>query len=120
MRPSKLVAPLAAAALAFALAAAAGASESQTFERVSLVDTMCIGKVKADPDKHTRACALQCKGSGYGILATDGRYLRFDAAGNEKAIAALKASDRKDTLRVDVTGTLDGEILAVETLTLVD
>jgi hypothetical protein len=119
MRTLKLALPFA-AALCLALAAGPAAAESPSLKRVSLVDTMCVGKVKADPDKHTRACALQCKGSGYGVLTADGRYLRFDAAGNEKAVAALKASDRKDTLRVDVTGTLEGEILKVESLTLVD
>jgi hypothetical protein len=106
-------------ALAAALAAPALAADTASFKRVSLVDTMCVNKVKADPDKHKRACALQCKGSGFGVL-TDKGYLRFDDAGNQKAIAALEASERKDTLRVDVTGTLEGEVLKVDALALVD
>jgi hypothetical protein len=114
------LAPLALALVAsLGLAAGALFAETQSFKRVSLVDTMCVGKVKADPDKHKRACALQCKGSGFGVL-TDGGYLRFDDAGNQKAIAALEASDRKDTLRVDVSGTVEGEILKVDSLALVD
>ena len=34
-------------------------------------------------DAHTRNCARQCSKAGYGILASDGRFLRFDSAGND-------------------------------------
>ena len=43
---------------------------------------------------HTRQCALMpaCQKSGYGVFTYDQKYLTFDAAGNQKALAALKAS----------------------------
>src|SRR6185436_17809857 len=77
---------------------------AETWKNVSVIDTLCLAKVKADPDKHPRTCALQCAKGGYGLLTTDGAYLKFDAAGNEKTIAALKASSLTDRLRATVEG----------------
>jgi hypothetical protein len=88
-----------------------GAADSWT--NVSMVDTLCSAKVKANPDAHTRACALQCAKGGYGILASDGTYLKFDKAGNDQALAILKASKATDHLRVTVTGTRKGDTIAV-------
>jgi hypothetical protein len=74
----------------------------------SVVDVKCSKKVAADPDSHTRACALQCADSGYGILTKDNQFVKFDAAGNTKIVEALKASDKKDRLRVNVSRDLQG------------
>ena len=115
----KKSAPLFALALAAALALPALAAESKTFKDVAMVDVNCSSKVASNPDAHTRSCALKCASSGFGIL-TEGKYVKFDAAGNEKAVAALKASSKSDHLRVNVTGQMDGETLKVETLTLVE
>jgi hypothetical protein len=103
------------------VAAPAFAAETTTFRNVTLVDQDCAvkDKVKADPDGHTRNCALMCSKSGYGVFA-DGKYYKFDEAGSAKALAALKASSKKDHLRVDVTGELDGDTLEVTSLTLLD
>ncbi|MGH7856877.1 MAG: hypothetical protein ACREQY_06055 [Candidatus Binatia bacterium] len=114
-----VLAVLALAVVVGALALPAFAAETKSYENVSLVDTNCLKKVKDDPDAHTRACALKCAGSGYGVLV-DGQYLKFDAPGNEKAKAALEASSAKDHLRVNVSGELDGETLKVASLTLVE
>ena len=38
----------------------------ETYKDVSVVDVNCSKKVAADPDSHTRACALKCAASGYG------------------------------------------------------
>lgn len=96
--------------------ASVGAAESWT--NVSLVDANCAAKVKDTPDTHTRACALQCQKSGFGILAGDGTFLKFDDAGNAKAVAALEASKSRDHLRVAVTGTREGATIKVESLRL--
>jgi hypothetical protein len=90
----------------------------ETWKNVSLVDTMCSAKVKADPDKHTTDCAIGCEKGGYGIITADGKFLKFDDAGNTKAIAALKASKKKDHLRAAVTGELSGDTIKVATLSL--
>lgn len=91
---------------------------ADTWTRVALVDTMCSLKVKADPDKHTRECALQCAKGGFGVFTADGAYLKFDAKGNEQATALLKGAKASDHLRVNVTGTRNGETIAVASLQL--
>jgi hypothetical protein len=92
----------------------------ETWKNVSLVDTMCSAKVKADPDKHTRDCAIGCEKGGFGIITADGKFLKFDDAGNAKAVAALKASSKKDHLRADVSGDLAGDTIKVTALTLTE
>jgi hypothetical protein len=93
-------------------------ASAETWQNAPVVDTMCAGKAKADPDKHTRACALTCKGSGYGILTEKGEFLAIDSAGNEKAATALQATNKKDHLRATVKGTRDGNTIKVEQVTL--
>ena len=91
---------------------------SETWKGVSLVDSMCAAKVKSNPDKHTTKCAIQCQESGFGILTEDGTFLKFDSAGNEKALAALKATKKTDHLRATVSGEKDGDTIKVESLSL--
>jgi hypothetical protein len=91
---------------------------SETWKNVALVDTMCLAKVKDDPDKHTAECAIACSKGGYGIIAADGTFLKFDEAGNAKALEALKASTKKDHLRATVIGERSGETLKVSSLKL--
>jgi hypothetical protein len=90
----------------------------QTWNNVPLIDTMCSAKVKNDPDKHTTQCALACEKGGFGIVATDGAYLKFDDAGNTKAIAALKATKKKDHIHATVVGERDGDTIKVKSLSL--
>src|SRR5207249_7644585 len=77
---------------------------TQTFNDVSVVDVACSKKVAADADSHTRDCALMCEKSGFGIVTPDKKFLKFDADGNAKVLAELKASDKKDHVRANVTG----------------
>ena len=90
----------------------------ETYKDVSVVDVNCSTKVAADPDSHTRACALKCEKSGYGIVTQDKHFLKFDAEGNTKIVEALKASDKKDHLRVDVSGDVQGDTLKVTSIKL--
>ena len=55
---------------------------------------------------------------GYGILTSDGSFLKFDAAGNKQVEAALKATKKTDHLRVDVQGELKGSEIAVKSVSL--
>ncbi|MEO8724605.1 MAG: hypothetical protein ABI383_00650 [Acidobacteriaceae bacterium] len=102
--------------LAALIAMAVPTFAAETWTNVPIVDTSCAAKAKANPDAHTRACALQCEKGGYGIVTSDGTYLKFDAAGNAKASAALKQSKQTDHLRVTVTGERDGDNLKVSSL----
>ena len=78
----------------------------------------CSKKAAADADAHTRTCALQCQKSGFGILTADKKFLKFDEAGNEKILAELKATDKKDHLRVNVSGDVNGDTLKVASVKL--
>jgi hypothetical protein len=91
---------------------------SETFSDVSVIDSNCSKKAAADPDSHTRDCALKCQASGYGVITKDHKFLKFDAAGNAKITEALKASDKRDHLRVDVTGDVKGDTLEVSSIKL--
>lgn len=106
---------LVAAAIAFPMAL-----EAETWKNVSLMDASCAGKseMKANPDAHSKTCAIQCQKGGYGILTSDGGFLKFDAAGNTKVEAALKATKKTDHLRVDVQGELKGSEIAVKSVSL--
>ena len=105
-------------ALLFGMCAIPGFSATETFSDVSVIDTNCSKKAAADPDSHTRECALKCQASGYGIITKDHKYLKFDSAGNAKIAEALKSSDKKDHLRVDVTGDVKDDTLQVSSIKL--
>ena len=81
----------------------------------TVVDVMCKAK---DLAGHTRECALTCAKSGFGLVLSDGKFLKFDEAGNAKALGALKASSKDKDLKVKVSGTKDGETIQVESLDL--
>ena len=89
----------------------------KTWENVSLTDKMCSTKFKDNPDSHSASCMLKCVGSGFGIL-TEEAFLKFDGAGNEKAEALLKSTDKKDHIRVTVSGDLNEGTIEVESLSL--
>ena len=91
---------------------------AEAWDNVAMIDTQCSSKAKADPDAHTRNCALMCAKSGFGIVDSSGNYLKFDGKGNEQALKLLQSSSKKDHIRVDVTGNKDGEVLHVESLRL--
>lgn len=99
--------------LAMSLPAIASAED---WNSVSIVDTQCSSKVKADADSHTRDCALKCAKSGFGIVDKDGNYLKFDAKGNQEAMKLLQSSTKKDHLRVDVTGSKEGDVIHVQSV----
>jgi len=99
----------------FALPAVAA---TETYTGVPVVDSNCSKKVADNPDSHTRACALKCEASGYGIITSDKKFLKFDAEGNKEIVAALKASDNKDHLRADVAGDVEGDTLKVTSVKL--
>jgi hypothetical protein len=89
-----------------------------TFNDVSILDVACSKKSAADADSHTRDCALMCKDSGFGIVTADKKFLKFDASGNAKMLELLKASDKSDHLRVNVTGDVKGDTIAVTSVKL--
>ena len=91
---------------------------AETWTNVPVIDTLCVSKVKAEPDKHTTECALKCVKGGYGLLTADGTYLKFDAPGNEKTVAALKTTKKTDKLRATVVGEREGESIKLTSISI--
>ncbi|MBV9503510.1 MAG: hypothetical protein JO323_00745 [Acidobacteriia bacterium] len=95
-----------------------------------LIDKMCSAKAEERllptgieggmivAEAHLRECALMpaCQKSGYGVFTFDQKFLQFDAAGNRKALEAIKASKKLDDLEVEVTGVVEGDTIKVESL----
>jgi len=103
---------------AFTLAASAAEIKG------TLIDKMCSVKAlkggQAAAKEHDRACAMMppCEKSGYGVFTADNRFLVFNAAGNTKAMEALKASSKKDDLKVTIVGAIKGQTIDVASLKL--
>lgn len=95
-----------------------GLAGAETFTNVSVVDNNCSRRVASSPDSHTRECAIKCAKSGFGIITSDNRYLRFDEKGNQEILSQLKSSDKNDHLRVNVDGDVQGDTLHIRTVTL--
>ncbi|UWZ84956.1 hypothetical protein [Occallatibacter riparius] len=102
-------------AIALMLPAFAAAED---WSGVAIVDVQCSAKAKANPDAHTRDCALMCAKSGFGIVDQNGNFLKFDAKGNQEATKLLQSSSKKDHLRVNVTGTKSGDTIQVQSLSV--
>lgn len=94
------------------------AALAENWTNAPIIDTQCSAKASANPDAHTRSCAMACAKSGFGILDKDGQYLKFDANGNQQAKKLLQNTSEKDHLRVDVSGTKEGNVIHVDSLKL--
>jgi hypothetical protein len=97
-----------------------------------LMDRMCSGKAdlrisgstgtlaggRIVAEAHTRECLLmpECQKSGYGVYTSDNKFLKFDEAGNRKAVAAVKASSKLDDFELEVTGEVKGDTVKVVSL----
>ncbi len=81
----------------------------------TLVDVMCKNK---DLASHTTKCALGCAKTGFGVVLSDGKFVKLDEAGNAKALAALKATSKDKDLKVKVSGKMDGDTIQVDSLEL--
>ena len=100
-----------------------------------LMDQMCSGKAdlrisgatgtlvggRIVAEAHTHECLLmpECQKSGYGVYTSDNKFLKFDEAGNRKALAAIKASAKLDDFEVEVTGEVKGDTIKVASLKVV-
>jgi hypothetical protein len=102
--------------IAFALAAGfPGLALAQDWKGASFIDAGCANKMKDNTDPHTKECALKCSDTGFGIVV-GGKFLKFDDAGNKQTLAELKKTKKKDHLRVDVSGDLSGDTIAVKSM----
>ena len=119
--------------LAAALAAllATNAQPSETKVQGVLIDKMCSYKAETRivPGPrleggiiaiypHTKRCVFmpECQKSGYGVFTYDQKFLAFDDAGNQKALAYFKQSKQEDDFRVEVTGELQGDVIKITSI----
>ena len=79
----------------------------------TVVDVMCRAK---DLASHTRVCSLTCAKSGFGMVTAEGKFLKFDEAGNARTLSVLKKAAKEKDLKAKVTGTLAGDLLKVDTI----
>jgi len=94
----------------FALTSVAALAETWTG---TVVDVMCKNN---DLASHTRECALSCAKSGYGIVLSDGKFIKFDERGNAKTLATLKATSKEKDLKAKVSGTLKDDVIQVDSI----
>lgn len=109
----------------------AAAETSETKVQGVLIDKMCSYKAETRivPGgllaggiitiyPHTRECALmpECQKSGYGVFTYDQKFLPFDEAGNQKALAYFKQAKQEDDFRVEVAGQSQGEVFKVASI----
>ena len=76
------------------------------------------GRIVAEA--HTRESLLKPENqkSGYGVYTQDNKFLKFDEAGNRKALAAINASTKLDDFEVEVSGEVKGDTIKVASLKL--
>ena len=79
----------------------------------TVVDVMCKGQ---DLASHTAKCAVSCSKGGYGLVLSDGKFVKFDEKGNAKALAALKATAKEKDLKAKVSGSLQDDVIKVESI----
>jgi hypothetical protein len=76
------------------------------------------GRIVAEA--HTREDLLKPENekSGYGVFTDDNKYLKFDPAGDRKALALIKESKKLDDFEIEVTGEIKGDTIKVVSLKL--
>ena len=72
-----------------------------------VMDSSCAAKMKDKAAGHKTKCAIGCSKGGYGLVTSDGKFVKFDETGNAKALEALKGTTKDQDLMAKVTGTLE-------------
>lgn len=104
-------------------AAALSAFAAETKVQGYLVDLACAseeGQKTGFGAKHSTDCLQmpECEKSGYGVLTDDKKVIKFDAASNAKAKQFIAGLKKNKDIKVNVTGTVDGERMTVNKIEL--
>ncbi|HEY2360023.1 MAG TPA: hypothetical protein VGK36_02825 [Candidatus Angelobacter sp.] len=110
-------------ALVLLTAAALSAFAAETKVQGYLVDLACASEEGQKPGfgaKHSKMCLQmpECVKSGYGVLTDDKKVIKFDAASNAKAKQFIAEMNKDKDIKVNVTGTVTGESIAVSKIEL--
>lgn len=104
-------------------AMAVSAFAADTTVKGYLVDLACAaedGQKAGFGLKHTKGCLQMpdCEKSGYGVLTDDKKVIRFDSASNAQAKKFIADMQTNKDIRVNVTGNVNGDTIAVSKIEL--
>ena len=104
-------------------AVALGAFAAETKVQGYLVDLACAreeGEKTGFGAKHSTMCLQmpECAKSGYGVLTDDKKVIKFDAASNAKAKQFISEIKKNKDIKVNVTGSVNGDQMAVSKIEL--
>jgi hypothetical protein len=109
------------AALVLGLVISAGAQGQPL--KGTLMDNACSSHHATEAgytESHDKKCLLMdaCVKSGYSLVTADKKVLKFDAKGNDLALALIKKTDRDKDWKVNVDGKVSGDAIAVTDIKL--
>ena len=104
------------------VAAPTAQTANQTFKG-HLVDTVCADGHLNEAGyaiKHENSCNLMpgCMKTGYSLMTADKKAIKLDKKGIEEATALVKSTKKTSDLRVTVLGKMEGQTLAVSSITV--
>jgi len=101
-------------------AIAVSAFAADTTIKGYLVDRSCSAEKDFKAEQHSKDCLqmAECEGSGYAIVTADNKVIKLDAKGNETAKKLIAGSKKDADFKASASGTLEGDKLTVESLTL--
>lgn len=100
-----------------------GAFAADTTVKGYLVDIQCATEEKHSLSfaaTHKKACLQMddCAASGYAVLTADKKVIKFDKAGNEQAKKFIADLNKVRDIRINVTGKVKGDTIAVSKIEL--
>ena len=106
--------------LALGAFAAMGFAEDWTGK---LVDAACHDRSQQNPADSKQksdiaACEPTASTTSFAIQTADGKVYKLDAAGNAKASTAMKGNPDNKTPTATVSGTMDGQTVKVDSLSV--
>jgi hypothetical protein len=104
-------------------AVALSAFAAETKVQGYLVDLACAAEAGQKPGfgaNHTTGCLQMpaCVKSGYGVLTDDKKVIKFDSASNAKAKQFIADLKKTKDIKVNVTGTVNGDNITVSKIEL--
>lgn len=79
------------------------------------------GSTQTESTKVTTDCPVTAQTTSFGLVTSDGRYVRFDDEGNQRIVEMMKTNkdwdsniQNKKPVEVRVVGTANGDILVIK------
>jgi len=106
--------------LALGMFAAIGYAENYTGK---LIDASCHDQSQKNPadakqNSDLASCAATASTTSFAIQTSDGKVYKLDASGNAKASTALKGNPDNKNATATVSGTMDGQTVKVDSISV--